>query len=123
MFLPSLYLPVAALVVALLIETWFKRDQPWALPAAVLYLTIGAWYFADLFISPENYDELPEELLNLSYVQIAGFLLSLPVASPAADGQADNQCRQASCLQQTPDRRNALCRRCSSLARPSRLRG
>ena len=82
MYLPSLYLPVAALVVALLMETWFKRDQPWALPAAVLYLTIGAWYFADLFISPENYDELSEELLNLSYVQIAGFLLIFRLLLP-----------------------------------------
>ena len=82
MFLPSLYLPVAALVVALLMETWFKRDQPWALPAAVLYLTIGAWYFADLFISPENYDELPEELLNLSYLQIAAFLLIFRLLLP-----------------------------------------
>jgi hypothetical protein len=74
-YLPSLYLPVAALLFILLIETWFKRDQAWALPAAVLYLTIGAWYFADLFISPENYDQLPEESLNLGYGQVAWFLV------------------------------------------------
>jgi hypothetical protein len=75
-YLPSLYLPVAALLTGLLIETWFKRKMPWSLPAAMLYLTIGAWYFADLFLSPENYDKLPEELLNLSYAQVAFFLLS-----------------------------------------------
>ena len=82
MFLPSLYFPVAALVVVLLVETWLKRDQSWALPAAVVYLTIGAWYFADLFISPENYNELSEELLNLSHLQIAAFLLSFRLFLP-----------------------------------------
>ena len=82
MFLPSLYFPVAALVVVLLVETWLKRDQSWALPAAVVYLTIAAWYFADLFISPENYNELSEELLNLSHVQIAAFLLSFRLFLP-----------------------------------------
>ena len=81
-YLPSIYVPVAALLIALLIETWFKRKMPWSLPAAMLYLTIGAWYFADLFISPENYDKLPEELLNLSYAQVAFFLLSYRLLVP-----------------------------------------
>ena len=81
-YFPLLYLPVAALVIALLLETWFKRYQPWALPAAVLYLTVGAWYFADLFISPENYYELSEESLNLGYGQVAWFLVSYRLLVP-----------------------------------------
>ena len=44
-----------------------SAEKPWALPAAMLYGTIGAWYFADLFISPENYDKLSEESLNIGY--------------------------------------------------------
>jgi hypothetical protein len=81
-YLPSLYVPVAAFLTGLLTETWFKRKLPWSLPAAMLYLTIGAWYFVDLFISPENYDKLPEELLNLSYAQVAFFLLSYRLLVP-----------------------------------------
>jgi hypothetical protein len=81
-YLPALYLPVAALLAGLLIETWFKRKMPWSLPAAMLYLTIGAWYLADLFISPENYDKLHEEVLNLSYAQVALFLLSYRMLVP-----------------------------------------
>ena len=46
------------------------------------YLTIGAWYFADLFVSPENYDELPEEMLNLSYGQVGLFLVSYRLLVP-----------------------------------------
>jgi hypothetical protein len=106
-YLPSLYAPVAALLTGLLIETWFKRKVPWSLPAAMLYLTIGAWYFADLFISPENYDKLPEELLNLSYAQVAFFLLSYRMLVPffaakltinAVDAMRHNSFRNAELL-------------------------
>ena len=52
------------------------------LPAAVLYVTIGAWYFADLFISPENYQMLAEESLNLGYGQVACFLVAYRLLTP-----------------------------------------
>jgi hypothetical protein len=82
MFLPSLFLPVAALLAVLLIETLFKRDQLWTVPAAMLYLTIAAWYLVDLFISPENYDAFPEEKLNFGYGQIAWFLIGYRLLTP-----------------------------------------
>ena len=79
---PALYFPVLAGLCFLLVELWFKRRQPWALPAAVIYGTIGAWYFADLGITPADYYFLPDDLLNFCYGQVAFFLLVYRLAVP-----------------------------------------
>jgi oligosaccharide repeat unit polymerase len=79
---PALYFPLVLALVCLLVETWIKRRQPWALPAAFLYVTIFAWYFADLTITPESYSALPSSLLNISYCQVAEFLVVYRLATP-----------------------------------------
>lgn len=79
---PGLYFPVAIGLAALLAETWIKRRRSWALPAAIVYVTVLAWYFVDLFITPEDYDFLPDSLLNISYAQVAAFLVIYRLVLP-----------------------------------------
>ena len=85
--LPALYLPVAAMLAGLLIELWFKRRELWALPAAMVYVTVLAWYFADLFINPQEYSFIPDALLNIAYGQVAAFLLLYRLALPWIAGK------------------------------------
>ena len=79
---PALYFPVAAGLIALLVDAWRQRRQPWAIPAAMVYLTIAAWYLADLILTPEDYEFIPDSLLNISYLQVAAFLVIYRLALP-----------------------------------------
>ena len=70
---PTFYFLVAAGLISLGLEAWYKRLQSWAVPAVVLYLTVLTWYFADLFIRPEDHDFTLGSLLNISHGQVAAF--------------------------------------------------
>jgi hypothetical protein len=49
-----------------------------------VYITVFAWYFADPFINPEQYDDLPSSSLGQSYGQVLLFLIGFRVFAPAA---------------------------------------
>jgi oligosaccharide repeat unit polymerase len=49
-----------------------------------VYVTVFAWYFADPFINPEQYDDLPSSSLGQSYGQVLLFLIGFRVFAPAA---------------------------------------
>ena len=49
-----------------------------------VYVTVFAWYFADPFIHPEQYDYLPPSSLGQSYGQVLLFLIGFRVFAPAA---------------------------------------
>jgi oligosaccharide repeat unit polymerase len=49
-----------------------------------VYITVFAWYFADPFIHPEQYDYLPSSSLGQSYGQVILFLIGFRVFAPFA---------------------------------------
>ena len=49
-----------------------------------VYITVFAWYFADPFIHPEQYDYLPSSSLGQSYGQVILFLIGFRVFAPVA---------------------------------------
>jgi oligosaccharide repeat unit polymerase len=49
-----------------------------------VYVTVFAWYFADPFINPEQYDDLPSSSLGQSYGQVVLFLIGFRVFAPVA---------------------------------------
>ena len=49
-----------------------------------VYVTVFAWYFADPFIHPEQYDYLPPSSLGQSYGQVVLFLIGFRVFVPVA---------------------------------------
>lgn len=79
---PFLCLVAGAVLIGLLVETAFKHREAWALPAAFVYITVFAWYFVDLYITPENYAFLPDNLLNISYSQVILFLVAYRLLVP-----------------------------------------
>ncbi len=80
--LPLLFFPLLAALGALLFETWTKRRASWAVPAAVVYVTIIGWYFVDLIITPEEYVAIPDSVMTISYAQVAIFLIAYRVMAP-----------------------------------------
>jgi oligosaccharide repeat unit polymerase len=82
MHFPPFFFLLVALIAGLLLETWFRRREPWAVPASAVYITTLVWYFADLQITPENYEFIPDSLLTLSYAQVAEFIVAYRIIVP-----------------------------------------
>jgi oligosaccharide repeat unit polymerase len=49
-----------------------------------VYITVFAWYFADPFINPEEYDYFPPSSLGQSYGQVIIFLIGFRLFTPVA---------------------------------------
>lgn len=73
--LPTFFYIAAGLIVALIVESIYRRRESWALPVVVVCLMTIGWYFADLFISPQVYANIPEDRLDFCYIQISIFLV------------------------------------------------
>ena len=73
------------LIAGLVAEALSKLRFPWAISAVVVYLTTFAWYFVDLYQSPDAYQEFSTATITKAYLEVAIFLLvfrwSLPKLS------------------------------------------
>lgn len=79
---PIFFFVASALLIGLLGEAFINLNRPWVAPAIMVYITTGAWYYADLFVAPASYDHLPIELLDLGYGQVAFFLIVFRLSVP-----------------------------------------
>lgn len=73
--IPFSYYIAAALLLFLFVEALSKIHKNWAIPAVVIYLTTGMWYFTEIFYTPERLTIFPSSILEQSYYQICLFLI------------------------------------------------
>ena len=74
--LPTAYWLAAGTLVALSTEALFRRTQPWAIPAAMVYLTITGWYMLEPIELPEMLSLFSDDALNTTYLLVWIFLVS-----------------------------------------------
>jgi len=78
---PASYYAALATLIYLFLEAFLVRQKkPWAIPAMVSYLTIGLWYFTEVWYTPERLLIFSASTLELAYYQVAIFLISFRVA-------------------------------------------
>jgi len=79
----SYYIALLSLLF-LVIEAFLKRYKPWSIPAIVTYLTIGIWYFTEIWYTPERLIGFEPSILELAYIQVFIFLISFRFLVPIA---------------------------------------
>jgi hypothetical protein len=71
-----------ALLIFLGGELFNKRKTSWAVPLGMVYLTIFAWYFSDILLYPEKYEDTSAKYISYSYWQVSLFLIILRLSIP-----------------------------------------
>ncbi|NEP31269.1 MULTISPECIES: hypothetical protein [unclassified Moorena] len=82
--LVPIYVMASSILFILVIEAFLVRDKrAWSIPALGVYATIGAWYFVELFYTPENFLQFDSLILEKCYWQIIIFLISFRLFIPS----------------------------------------
>lgn len=79
---PISFILAAALLTGLGVELFFRRRVVWAIPAAIIYATVLAWYFGDYLGYPERYEAMPELFVASGFWQVFIFLVIFRVLMP-----------------------------------------
>ncbi|NEQ84755.1 MAG: hypothetical protein F6K26_32785 [Moorea sp. SIO2I5] len=81
--LVPIYVMASSLLFILVIEAFLVRDKrAWSIPALAVYATVGAWYFIELFYTPENFIQFPSVIIEYCYWQISIFLVTFRILIP-----------------------------------------
>ncbi len=81
--LVPIYVMASSLLVFLVIEAFLVREKKaWSIPALAVYGTILAWYFLELFYTPENFIKFPSKIIENCYWQIIFFLVTFRLTIP-----------------------------------------
>ncbi len=82
--LVPIYVMASSLLVFLVIEAFLVRDKrAWSIPALAVYGTILAWYFLELFYTPERFIKFPSKIIESCYWQISIFLVTFRLVLPS----------------------------------------
>jgi hypothetical protein len=79
---PIAFILAVALITGLGVELFFRRRAAWAIPTAIIYATVFAWYFVDYLGYPERYEGMPGLFVASSFWQVAVFLVSFRLLVP-----------------------------------------
>ena len=82
--IPLSYYVASLTLLFLVIEAFLKQYKPWSIPAIVTYLTIGMWYFTEIWYTPERLIGFETSILELAYIQVFIFLISFRFLVPIA---------------------------------------
>lgn len=73
--IPFSYYIAAGLLLLFFVEAASKIYRIWAIPALMIYLTTGMWYFTEVFYTPERLIIFNNSILEQGYYQICIFLI------------------------------------------------
>jgi hypothetical protein len=73
--IPFSYYLAAGLLLLFSVEAVNKMYWSWAIPALMIYLTTGMWYFTEVFYTPERLVIFNNSILEQGYYQICIFLI------------------------------------------------
>ncbi|MEA5526347.1 hypothetical protein [Nodularia spumigena] len=73
--IPLSYYLAAGLLLLFSVEAASKMSRSWAIPALMIYLTTGMWYFTEVFYTPERLEIFSNFILEQGYYQICIFLI------------------------------------------------
>ncbi|MEA5620805.1 hypothetical protein VB711_23625 [Cronbergia sp. UHCC 0137] len=74
--IPVSYYIASALLILFFIEAATKIYRSWAVPALMIYLTTGMWYFTEVFYTPERLTIFNNSVLEQGYYQVCIFLIT-----------------------------------------------
>lgn len=74
--IPGSYYIAVAIGLFLLLEAASKLHRNWAIPALMVYLTIGMWYFTEPVYTPERLAVFSTSILEQGYYQVCIFLIA-----------------------------------------------
>lgn len=79
--LPFGYWLAVATLIGLIVEIVLRWRKPWALPAAMVYLTIFGWYIMEPIYTPESMIFFSSESVNAAFISVFIFLMFFRLAS------------------------------------------
>lgn len=81
--IPGSYYIAVAIGLFLLLEAASKLHRSWAIPALMVYLTTGMWYFIELLYTPENLVKFSNSIIEQGYYQVCIFLIAFRCLLPS----------------------------------------
>jgi len=72
---PGSYYIAVAIGLFLSLEAASKLHRSWAIPALMVYLTTGMWYFTEVFYTPERLAIFSNSIIEQGYYQVCIFLI------------------------------------------------
>ncbi|OUL29866.1 hypothetical protein BV372_22475 [Nostoc sp. T09] len=80
--IPDVYILAVLLLVSLIIETCLNWRKNWAIPAMLVYGTVGLWYFVEIIYTPDNYLSFSTDIVELGFSEIIIFLIAFRLLVP-----------------------------------------
>lgn len=77
--LPPSYWIAVAVLFALLAEAALRFRQRWAVPAAMVYVTILGWYMLEPINTPETFGTFSPDSIDSAYVSVCIFLIAFRI--------------------------------------------
>lgn len=84
--LPFGYWLAFVTAVALVAEAAVQWRRPWAIPTAMVYVTIFGWYVLEPIYTPESMSVFSTSSINATFVSVFIFLMTFRLASPIGVG-------------------------------------